>query len=204
MQKLRLADPGPCAVLLTKTDFYDTTGRSVQFIEMSAMYNTGCVYPLQRARWNSSAWHIRVPNTRALIALLLLLTIALSEPILCVIHCQLWLPIAYHSYFAAQHQHTHAAHAAEAPLSTARPVANPAAIQPMPGICFFARGMQNSEGQPFHVPPSPIHDMLAVRYEFLVSPVIQRALICPPTAPAPARAARLLRPPAAIPQGSHS
>jgi hypothetical protein len=104
----------------------------------------------------------RLRSARAAVALLVLLTLSLGEPLLCIIHCQIWLPIAYHSYFAGQHAHMHhgsshvmsaeAASASDAPLLSPLP-ANDAS-------CFMLRADGNHDGVPFHVPPSPIHDLL--------------------------------------------
>jgi len=38
---------------------------------------------------------MRLRSARATVALLVLLTLSLGEPLLCIIHCQIWLPIAY-------------------------------------------------------------------------------------------------------------
>ena len=48
---------------------------------------------------------VRLRSKRTAIALLLLIVLMPGESLLCIIHCQIWLPIAFHSYFAAQHQH---------------------------------------------------------------------------------------------------
>src|SRR2546423_82987 len=62
---------------------------------------------VRRIRHHRHAWHARLRRERAAVALLVLLTLGLGEPLLCILHCQIWLPIAYHSYFAAQHRHDH-------------------------------------------------------------------------------------------------
>ncbi|MEP7189714.1 MAG: hypothetical protein ABI901_11050, partial [Roseiflexaceae bacterium] len=96
------------------------------------------------------------------LALLVLLTLSLGEPLLCILHCQIWLPIAYHSYFAAQHAHMH--HASSHVISNEAGAANGTLIvSPLPAnhaSCFMLRADGNHDGVPFHVVPSPIHDVL--------------------------------------------
>jgi hypothetical protein len=117
-----------------------------------------------RARRAYRALCARLRHARVAVALLVLLTLALGEPLLCIIHCQIWLPIAYHSYFAAQHAHMHhrssnvmmSAEAASASgatfVSSPLPISDPS--------CFMLRAAGNQGGVPFHVPPSPVHDLL--------------------------------------------
>jgi hypothetical protein len=110
------------------------------------------------------AWRVRLLSRRAAVALLLLFTLGLGEPLLCIIHCQIWLPLAFHSYFAAQHAHAHGhAHPAAAPTAQPAQQAVGATItSPIPSehtTCAFQGGSEYGS-VPFHVPPSPVHDML--------------------------------------------
>jgi len=127
---------------------------------------------------------------RASVALLVLLTLGLGEPLLCIIHCQVWLPIALHSYFAAQHTHYHhgspvvADQATPGQLAPAAPAIQPGAAEE-PG-CFLHFSSPGNSGQPFYVPPSPVHDLLVLLVPLLVITMIV--------------AARLLAPPGDLPQ----
>jgi hypothetical protein len=115
-----------------------------------------------RARRALRALRMRLRSARATVALLVLLTLGLGEPLLCIVHCQIWLPIAYHSYFAAQHAHMH--HGSQHVMSDTAGIANGALLaSPLPGndaSCFMLRADGNHDGAPFHVVPSPVHDIL--------------------------------------------
>jgi hypothetical protein len=121
------------------------------------------------------AWRVRLRSRRAAVTLLLLLTFGLGEPILCIIHCQIWVPIALQNYLAAQHAHMHHHHhiqgvAAPADQSNV-PAAGAAAIASTRSAnvstCAFQSG---SDSSPIHIPPSPVHDAIpAVLLLLLVS-----------------------------------
>jgi hypothetical protein len=126
-------------------------------------------------RWHSQverrwgALRARLRRERAALALLTLLTLGVGEPLLCILHCQIWLPIAYHNHFAAQHQHAHQGHHAQhgagdsTPAATTRAaelaVVLPHAPANDPG-CVMPNVSGSTDGVPFHVPPSPVHDVL--------------------------------------------
>src|SRR5262245_47635147 len=65
---------------------------------------------LRWVRQQARAWRARLRRDWTAIALLVLFSLSLAEPLACIIHCQIWLPLAFHDYFAAQHQHHHHAH----------------------------------------------------------------------------------------------
>lgn len=124
-----------------------------------------CWYSQIKRRWG--ALRARLRRERAALALLTLLTLGLGEPLLCIIHCQVWLPIAYHSYFATQHVHHshHAQHRVSGIM--------PADAAPAPGTalmlspvsandpaCAMPTVSGSGDGVPFHAPPSPVHDVL--------------------------------------------
>jgi hypothetical protein len=116
-----------------------------------------------RVRRAYGALRARLRRARVAVALLAVLTLALGEPLLCIIHCQIWLPIAYHSYFAAQH--THMRHTSSSVMSAEAATASGATFvsAPLPASvpsCFMLRAAGNRDGVPFHVPPSPVHDLL--------------------------------------------
>jgi hypothetical protein len=118
----------------------------------------------RQARRAYGALRARLRCAGAAVALLAVLTLALGEPLLCILHCQIWLPIAYHSYFAAQHAHMHHS-TSNASMSTGAATASGAAFISLPvsagdASCFMLRAAGNHGGVPFHVPPSPVHDLL--------------------------------------------
>ena len=156
-----------------------------------------------KRRWG--AVRARLRRERAALALLTLLTLGLGEPLLCIIHCQIWLPIAYHSYFAAQHQHAHHAHYAQHGMNDSMSIAvAPAAgvamvLSPMsandPG-CMMPRVTGNTDGVPFHVPPSPVHDVLpAFLALFFAALLLHARPAAPPGDPPRLAWPPLLRPP---------
>jgi hypothetical protein len=146
------------------------------------------------------ALRARLRRARVAVALLAVLTLALGEPLLCIIHCQLWLPIAYHSYFAAQHAHMHhttsnammsaeAATAGGATFISARlPASDPS--------CFMLRAAGNRDGVPFHVLPSPVHDLLPTLVVLLMLVLLtSKRPAAPPGDPPQTAHSPLLRPP---------
>jgi hypothetical protein len=118
----------------------------------------------RQARRAYRALRARLRRARVTVALLVVLMLALGEPLLCILHCQIWLPIAYHSYFAAQHAHMHhtspnAMLSAEAAAATGTIVVSSPLPESDPS-CFMLRAAGNHDGAPLHVPPSPVHDLL--------------------------------------------
>jgi hypothetical protein len=138
-----------------------------------------------------------------MLALLVLLTLGLGEPLLCILHCQVWLPAAYSRYYAAQHQHMHH-HMAGMAMSMDMPMdmstgdapaaeRAPAPAHPQAENCFMQRG---GMPVPFHVPPSPIHDLLPVlALVILALQRMYRQLAAPPGDPPSPAVGTLLRPP---------
>jgi len=127
-------------------------------------------------RWRATRRHLL--RKRATLTLLVLLTLGLGEPLLCIIHCQVWLPIAFLSYFAAQHPHAHHhdhAHMTVAPTDQSVEQAAGAAITSSVPAEHTMCAFQGGPGQgsvPFHVPPSPIHDMIPALLMLLVLPLV--------------------------------
>jgi len=141
---------------------------------------------------------------RAAVALLVLLTLGLGEPLLCIIHCEFWLPMAYHSYFAAQHPHNHAGHHAQlndeattpATAAAASATSIRAAEESAATSCFMQGGLGTGAPVPFHVPPSPVHDMLPTLLLVLILVLLIHARpLAPPGDPPPAPISLLFRPP---------
>src|SRR5262249_52469788 len=142
-------------------------------------------------------WHAlraRLRRERAAVALITLLAVGLGEPLLCIIHCQVWLPLIYDRYVAAQYQHDHhhhghhmmngmvmmndmlPAYAASVPDAIA-----PAQLPAGDSGCYMLRASGNHDGTPFHVPQSPVHDVLPALL-LLIAPVLF-ASIRPPAPP---------------------
>jgi hypothetical protein len=157
-----------------------------------------------RRRWR--AWRARVERKRLALALVALLTIGLGEPLLCIIHCDLWLPSMF-GHQMASHQHHH--HGAMAGMdhsgsivgmdqaSTSPGMINPIGAQPAEnGAPCFHGGPNDGSEAPFHVPPSPIHDMLPLT--LVVTVVVSMLFVYRPVPPGdPPRIflSLLLRPP---------
>jgi hypothetical protein len=151
-------------------------------------------------RWRAARRHLL--RGRATLTLLVLFTVGLGEPLLCIVHCQIWLPFAFHNYFAAQHPHAHHhdhAHiAASATEQSAQQTAGAAVTSPVPAehtLCALQGG--SSQGSaPFHVPPSPIHDLIPALVVLLLLPLVIAAWpTAPPGDPPPVFHAPPLRPP---------
>jgi hypothetical protein len=146
------------------------------------------------------ALRARLRSARAAVALLVLL-LSLGEPLLCIVHCQIWLPIAYHSYSAAQHSYAHHAHhahhgSANATMSDNTAAAGGAILVSAPLSAsvpsyFMLRAAANRDGVPFHVPPSPVHDLLPTLVALIVLVLLMSIR---PAAP-PGDPPRILHPP---------
>jgi hypothetical protein len=142
----------------------------------------------------------RLRRARVAIGMLAVLMLALGEPLLCIVHCQIWIPFAYQSYFSTQHAHMH--HTSSDAMMSAETVAARSAASvaaPLPPgdpSCFMPRADGNHTGAPFHVPPSPVHDVLPtlvmlIMLVLLTSTRLAAALRDPPDTLLPL----LLRPP---------
>src|SRR5262245_29959820 len=136
-----------------------------------------------------------------MLALAITLMLGLGEPIACIVHCQIWLPFVFHSFFAAhQHHHHHnmppsnpAAAQSNAPVYGHAQTAPPSSLAP---ICEIHGGQ--SDGAPFH-PPSPVHEMLpAFGPPLALVIVLLVYLIGPPGTPPNRSISPLLRPPIAF------
>jgi hypothetical protein len=153
-------------------------------------------------RWR--AWRARLRHLRARVALLALFTLGLSEPLICILHCQLWLPLAFNSYFAAQQQHMHHQHIHMAQATDAAPTAAAGAtVQPASGqvvpLCAGYVATGAGSDVPFYVPPSPIHDMVPpITLLLIVMLVISIAPAAPPGDPPQLLVPPPLRPPIPI------
>jgi hypothetical protein len=150
-------------------------------------------------RW--SAMRRRLRRERAAVTLMVLLTLGLGEPLLCIIHCQIWLPIAFNSYFAAQHRHDHHHHpmtagATHAGLTAAGSTHAATVASPAPADMTECQLGGGSGSVPFHVPPSPVHDMIPALAVLSLVPLLIRAyLTAPPGDPPRIFLPPRLRPP---------
>jgi hypothetical protein len=162
----------------------------------------------------------RLRRDGAMLGLLVILSLGLGEPLLCILHCQIWLPAAYSSFFAAQHQHMHHHMAGMAmdgdmsgmpmdmsmPMDMRMPIdmslavdstvervdARPPAL-PANSPCFTQSG---GADVPFHVPPSPVHELLpALILVFLIIQRVYRYPLVPLGGPPSPDLGALLRPP---------
>jgi hypothetical protein len=133
------------------------------------------------------------------VALVALLSLGLFEPLLCIIHCQFWMPFALQHYAAPQHHHhvihhhvmmnmgdiAGMAHASSSTLA-------PSAVSP--AGCSLSSG--HGSGLPLLPPPSPVHEVvLALVLLLPVLLLIAVQLATPPTGPPRVCVPVPLRPP---------
>ena len=116
---------------------------------------------LAKRRWR--AWRGRLWRGRVALALTVMLSLAVFEPLLCIVHCQLWIPFAERSYFGAQHQHHHHIYTQTASAAFAPAPANaadPALAQVAAPAAACTIHMSSPSGSPLSPPPSPVHETL--------------------------------------------
>jgi len=128
----------------------------------------------------------RLRRERALATLLVLFALGFGEPLLCIIHCQLVLPITFHDYLAAQihhghHHHMHSAASSDRSPADTTAAALPAAPVPLGAPTCALRSGSDGGSVPFHLPPSPIHEMLLAL--IIVLPVLSLRSVIPVAAP---------------------
>jgi hypothetical protein len=115
--------------------------------------------PLARLVRSWRAWRQRVRRGRAALALLLLLALGVFEPLLCVIHCYVWLPLVAQPDAAShQHDHMHMAGAHAAPLAASAGDAALGQPQTLPDGCSLHFGSQS--GMPEPPLPQAVHEMI--------------------------------------------
>jgi hypothetical protein len=148
----------------------------------------------QRARRLWRAWRNQLRRKRLALTLLVPLSLGLLEPLACIIHCQVWLPIVLQSYLSAQHHHHHHVLSAAPGVSPAGAVVGSLPESSAPAECFVS--MKGSPGTPMPEPPSPVHEMsLAITLLFSAVLLITIKLAAPPLGPPRVYAAVPLRPP---------
>lgn len=132
-------------------------------------------------RWRTIRAHIR--RRRVGVALLVLVALGLGEPLICVLHCQLWLPLALQGDVAAQQHHHHHAQAAQ-PSAGAAASATPESPLLSSGDCALQSGHGPGSGVPYYVPPLPVHDAIpALALLLIVLPLLAPHADCPPGDP---------------------
>jgi hypothetical protein len=147
------------------------------------------------------AVRVRLRRERAIAVLLALLTLGLGEPLLCILHCQIILPIAFHDYLAAQihhghHNHTHPVASSGHSIEDGASIIANRAPAPFDISTCAVRNGSDDGSVPFHVPPSPIHDMvLALMLVFIGLPLRQGARVLAPGDPPAVFPPPPLRPP---------
>ena len=117
-------------------------------------------------------------------ALALLVGLSLGEPLLCIVHCQVWLPFMLGQHTATAHHH----HMPGMDMSNMDMSDMDMAGMIMPGMNMSPMGMPGMDAAttttdlstchfrgatgsdvPFHVPPSPIHELIAT---FVIATVL--------------------------------
>jgi hypothetical protein len=146
-----------------------------------------------RRQWH--AWRSRLRRDRAALALVTLLSLGLFEPLLCIIHCQIWIPYALQTHFATHDQmqamgmagmhhmpgmigmvgmpgmagmHHMPGMMPAAPIALSSPYS-------LPDGC--AQHMGNSSDAPMPPPPSPVHEVMSTT--LLLMLVVLQALTRP-------------------------
>lgn len=132
------------------------------------------------------AWCARTRPSRALPVLLLALIVSVGEPLLCILHCQIWLPLTFGHYLALQHQHHQHMAGMDMPgLAVGAQAGSSAVRAASPSLACQMRG-ETGAGVPFHVPPSPLHDLLFTASILLpLALLARRGAARPPRAPPP-------------------
>src|SRR5262249_16850620 len=116
----------------------------------------------RRVKHQWRVWRSYQRRTHAMFALVALLSLGVFEPLICIIHCQFWMPFVLKSYFATHHHHMMPA--GPAPMDDADMAgmahmlgAASAQVVPLLDSCPLYRG--HSSDAPMPAPPSPVHDV---------------------------------------------
>lgn len=144
-------------------------------------------------------WRMRLRPSRNLAMVLVALVVGLGEPLMCVVHCQVWLPMLF-SQASMQHMHHHhmAGMAMEDMPAMAMDDTSVAGQAASDAAACHLRGAGGSD-VPFHVPPSPVHELLpAFAFVLLLLTFLLRMLPAPPGRPPHFYPPPPLRPPRLI------
>jgi hypothetical protein len=146
-------------------------------------------------------WRAWIRRDRAALALVMMLSLAIFEPLLCIINCQFWMPTALRSSVSTEHQHHHmhlqAGDIASAPIHLyAHEVVLAQATVPAMG-CTMHIGYPS--GSPLPMQPSPLHETLLTFVLPLFIVLLAMIYVCPPlTGPPRVFVPVPLRPPISI------
>ncbi len=136
------------------------------------------------ARWRLGRWPKRMRPGRNLAMVLVALVVGLGEPLLCVVHCQVWLPLLF-SQSSMQHMHHH--HMPGMKMDGMPGMAmDDTSVAGQPASDAAACHLRGAGGSdvPFHVPPSPVHEVLpAFAFVLLLLTLLLRMLSAPPGTP---------------------
>ena len=139
-----------------------------------------------RIRRELEGFVARLHQRSGTILLVLALFLGLAEPLLCIIHCQLWRPALNGiSAHAAHHNHSAAHGHGNRPTEGVTPAGNSDASNNT--HCFMASGDTSGSYQP---PPSPVHEgflLLSILLVILLPLAFQslRVFSAPPLIPHP-------------------
>ena len=137
-------------------------------------------------RWAIRRWRARLRRDGAAIALLVLLLFGVGEPLLCIVHCYLWLPIAFPQFVAAHHHHnvdlSTGQTTASSRLTTAGSIF-PTQESPTPA-CHLHTG-SGPASLPFSVSPTPVHEMIPPLLLLLIPLLLLLTRLAAPPGDAP-------------------
>jgi hypothetical protein len=158
---------------------------------------------LQLWRRCQRSWRQRLGREGAGIALLALLTLGLFEPLACVLHCALWMPLHMQStqVVQAQHQHHHTVTHSDVDASSSTAVSMPALDQTLghDQVSCIAMANQSGHDSSSHHPPlaQPFHEMAFMVAGLAILLLIQRYTALTVYPPLLQSLLPLLRPPIA-------
>jgi hypothetical protein len=112
----------------------------------------------------------------------MMLSLAIFEPLLCIINCQFWMPMALSSSFSTQHQHHHMhIQAGDTTSASVHLYAHDVVIAqgtaPAAG-CSMHIGYPS--GSPLPMQPSPLHETLLTFVLPLFILLLAVIYLCPP------------------------
>lgn len=153
------------------------------------------------ARWRHLCrWRMRLRPGRNLAMLLVALVVGLGEPLLCVVHCQVWLPLLF-SQASMQHMHHHHHMPGMKMDGMSGMAMDNTSVAGQPASDAATCHLRGAGGSdvPFHVPPSPVHEVLpALAFVLLLLALALRMRPAPPGTPPRFYPPPLLRPPRLI------
>jgi hypothetical protein len=147
-------------------------------------------------------WRGRLRRDRGALALVMMLSLAIFEPLLCIVSCQLWMSLALSGNVPAQHQHQHQHMHTQAASIAAAPILAHAADAPIvhePTAAGCSLHIGYPSGSPLPATPSPLHEtLLTLALPLFVLLLAVVYLSAPLTEPPRVFVPILLRPPIPI------